>query len=372
MKTKYERVADVVYSKIATTKDIMKELARRTATLSRRHGVEVSPRPHSARFLYVGTEPFHGFGETLEGLGHKNVVAELMYMADTAGGSRYRHVAKCNMRMATNDLVADGAMPFLYLDHIATGDSDWFDDARRAAELALGMEEDCHEFGMTIGGGESPVLKLLVNSKPLVPSAPVLSGVATGIYYGPYRPLEGAVHSGDVILGFEASGVHSNGSGLVISLARKFPGAFMTRLPNGRTFGDEFLTPTRSYIPLVAALARAGVYVHKFLPGTGGGVAKLASYSVRDFTYRIDFWPRWNDIFEFLHTECEVGMNDMLRTFNCGIGWYAFVPAGLAERTILEANAAGYRGWRLGRVQEGPRQVVFGPAGDMILPPPEE
>jgi phosphoribosylformylglycinamidine cyclo-ligase len=372
MRSLYEEVADVVYSKIATTKDIMKELGRRTAQLPLRHGVQVIPRPHSAKFLYVGDQPFHGFNETLEGLGHKNIVAELMYILTRDGMSRHDKIMVCNALMAVNDLVADGSMAFMYMDHIAAGDSDWFDDARRAAQGAAGLESLCLEIGMCLGGGESPVLKRLVNSKPLVKSAPVLSGVATGVYYGPYRPLEGVVHAHDAIIGFGSSGVHSNGSGLVIDLAEKLPDGFLTRLPNGNTFGDEFLTPTRCYVRLVAALAEEGIYVNKFLPGTGGGVAKLASYSERDFTYEIVQWPEWGAIFEFLHRICGVSMYDMLRTFNCGIGYYAFVHPHQATRVIDVARRAGYPAWLVGRATPGKRHVVFGPAGDVKLPPPEE
>jgi phosphoribosylformylglycinamidine cyclo-ligase len=360
--------AGVDYTKIQGFKDAMVAVARRTLGLPReRHGVEVHQRPHGASFRYLGSET-HRWTVTQEGLGNKNWIAELMYQH--TGKPHYFGIGIDAALMITNDLIANGSMPVLYMDEVAAGDSDWFADAVRAADLANGMLSVCQEVGMALGGGESPSLRYLVNAEAPVKSAPSLSGSVTGILAPAHREITGDdLCPGDRIIGVTSSGLHANGISLVIDRVMRLPEHFLTRLPNGRTVGEEALIPTRSYAGLVAAINRS-VEVHKFLPGTGDGVAKLAS-DKRPFAYRIDNWI--DDIpplFLFM-LEQGVSLLDCLKTFNWGIGYYIFVPAHYVDRVISIGRGAGYELFELGFVEEGKRGTHFEP-NNLWLPPPGE
>ena len=144
----------------------------------------------------------------------------------------------------------------------------------------------------------------------------------------------------------------------------------LTRLPNGNTFGEEALIPTRCYVGLIEILLKNEVDVHALLPGTGSGVGKVA-FDHRPHTYRIYDWPEVPPIFLFMR-ELGVSERDCLTTFNWGVGYYVFVPGHEVSRVLTAARIAGYEALEIGRVKDGDRRTVFEPIKGMVLPPPGE
>ncbi len=255
----------------------------------------------------------------------------------------------------------------------AAGDSDWFTDQQRAGDLGEGFYRICEHVGMALPAGESPALKYLIRSELPVKSAPSLSGCAIGIITNPDFLVTGErLTAGDVIIGATSSGLHANGISLVIKRALTLPDAFLTKLPNGNTLGDEALIPTRSYVALVEAFQQAGVDVHAWAPMTGDGVSKMA-FDKRPFTYAIgeDAWPKVIPPLFLFMRELGVSLRDCLKTFNWGIGYCTFVPKAMANRAMEAGSSAGYEMYELGAVRDGERKVDFGPSG-IPLPPPEE
>jgi len=173
-----------------------------------------------------------------------------------------------------------------------------------------------------------------------------------------------------------SSGIHSNGISLVIKKALGLKEKFMTELPNGNTLGHEALIPTQSYVALVEAFLEEEVDVHAYLPGTGGGLAKIA-FDKRPFFYHISDW--FNEIppiFDFMMEELNVSLEDCLTTFNMGGGYYAYVPSGEVDFAIGVAHDAGYELLDVGVVESGERKVVIDPdifekAGIVLAPPGE-
>jgi phosphoribosylformylglycinamidine cyclo-ligase len=364
---KSEYAQDVNYEQIEPFKQAMQRTGRRTLEFPRRRHVRVEPGAHGAIFEYFGRHP-HRWAQTQEGLGNKNWIAEWMYQNAGTGRTYYGGIGIDAALMAVNDLIAQGAMPVLYTDEVAAGDSEWFQDERRAKALAESFYRICEEVGMALPAGESPSLRYLVNAVPPVKSAPSLSGCATGIIAPNTRCIAAnRPQIGDHILGAPASGLHANGVSLVIRRALTLPEQFLTKLPNGNTLGEEALIPTRSYVALVEALLEAQIDIHAFLPGTGGGVAKIA-VDRRPFQYRIHSWVDIPPLFLFLR-ELGVSLMDCLTTFNWGIGYYAFVPPHEVERAIQAAAHVSHELHDLGIVEDGERQVIFEPE-NIRLPPP--
>ena len=362
--------AGVDYTKIEPFKRAMAEVGKRTLLFPDRRGIRVAIREHGAVYTYVGNDP-HLWCKTQEGLGNKNWIAEWMYQNAGTGRTYYEGIGIDTAMMAVNDVIAQGAMPVVYTDEVAAGDSEWFEDEKRANALAQGFYEACMLAGMALPAGESPSLRYLIKAEPPVKSAPSLSGCVTGIIAPAKRLIEPhLIRAGDVILGVASSGIHANGISLVIKRALGLPEQFLTRLPNGNTLGEEALIPTRSYVGLVEALLEKEVDVHAFLPGTGGGLSKIA-FDQRSLTYLIHTWVDVPPLFQFMH-ELGVSLKDCLTTFNWGIGYYIFVQGSDALWTSMVARKAGYEVVEVGRVEDGERQVIFEPPGmpHIILPPP--
>lgn len=364
-------MAGVDYSLIDPFKRLMVETGKKTLNFPNRRDVFLNEdlmHSHGAVFEYNG-QCKHMWCQTQEGLGNKNWIAEWVYANDGTGRSYYDLIAQDAALMIVNDLIAQGAMPVVYTDEVAAGNSEWFEDVVRATDLARGIYNICEKVGMALGAGESPSLKYLIRAANPVKSAPSLSGCITGIIAPKDRLITGKnLQVGDAILGVESSGIHANGISLLIKKTMQLSSQFLTKLPNGNSLGDEALIPTMSYVDLVEALWKADVDVHAFLPGTGGGIAKIA-YDKRPFTYRIHTWTKnIPQLFLFMQ-ELGVSLIDCLETFNWGIGYYMFVPKKEVANVIEIGNVHNYKLYELGQVQEGERKVVFEPEG-ITLPPP--
>lgn len=369
-----EYARDVDYKKIDPFKRAMMEMARKTFNFPNRWKVYLDEHGN-ASYLGVGLPKFRIL---TEGLGHKNRIAEEMYSACPSGETYYNHIGEDTMLMAINDIIAFGARPVCYTDEVASPNSEWFEDEKRSMDLAEGFFTECKRDGIALTGGESPSLPLLVRPwrsfgwmrpKSRLLSAPVLSGCVLGIIPPYTRPINRhGLCAGDVIIGVTSSGLHSNGSTLVIRRSRDLPEQFLTKLPNGNTLGEEALIPTRSYVDLVDALLEEEIDIHALIPGTGGGISKVAA-DERPFTYRIHSWvDEIPPLFLFMR-ELGVTLRDCVATFNWGVGYYIIVPPSEVARTLSVGEKSGYELFEIGRVEEGERKVIFEPE-DLVLAPP--
>jgi len=355
--------AGVDYTKIEPFKMAMVRAGKRTLEFPNRRGVYIDPDSvgaHGVVFMYRGAEP-HLWCMTQEGLGNKNWIAEWMYQHAGTGRTYYDGIGIDTALMAANDVICQGALPVIYTDEVAAGDSEWFMDERRSHDLAESFYQACEMCGMALPAGESPALRYLVKAEPPVRSAPSLSGCVTGIIAPRNRMVTGEKLSvGDRIIGAASSGLHANGISLVIKRALALKDKFLHLLPNGKTLGEEALIPTRSYVRLVEALQGKDIEIHSLLGGTGGGLSKIA-YAKRVFTYRVKKWvDEIPPLFRFM-LEAGVSLEDCLTTFNWGIGFYIFVPEEEVDRTIDTGRRAGYDLIELGQVEAGERCVVFEP-----------
>jgi phosphoribosylformylglycinamidine cyclo-ligase len=355
--------AGVEYAKIEPFKMAMVRAGKRTLEFPNKRGVYVdqeSVGAHGAVFDYRGATP-HLWCMTQEGLGNKNWIAEWMFQHAGTGKTYYEGIGIDTALMAANDVICQGALPVIYTDEVAAGDSEWFMDERRSRDLAESFFQACEMCGMALPAGESPALRYLVKPEPPVRSAPSLSGCVIGIIAPRTRMITGEKLSvGDHIIGAASSGLHANGISLVIKRALALKDKFLHLLPNGKTLGEEALIPTRSYVRLVEALQEKNIEIHSLLGGTGGGISKIA-YAKRAMTYRVKRWvEEIPPLFRFM-LELGVSLENCLTTFNWGIGFYIFVPEGEVDQTIKTGKRAGYDLIDLGQVEAGERRVIFEP-----------
>ncbi|MFA6098946.1 MAG: AIR synthase-related protein [Patescibacteria group bacterium] len=361
--------AGVDYNKLGVFKDRIVDMCGRTLDFPVQRGAKVYRNllhAHGAVYEILGVL----LCQTIEGLGNKDWIAEWMYQNAGTGLTYYRGIGIDVALAAVNDNIAQGAMPIIYTDEIAAGDSEWGTDTKRVDDLLAGFYEVCELVNMAIPAGESPSLRFLVNAAPPVKSAPSFSGCVVGVINPKSRLITGEkLRPGDIIIGAKSTGLHANGISPVIDLVMKLPEAFLTKVPGGKTVGEEALIPTRSYVALIEALFGAEVDIHALVPATGGGVAKVA-FDKRDYTYRIHSWVRDIPVlFQFMR-EHGISIENCLSTFNWGIGYYIFVSPQDKDKALEAGTLAGYEVLEVGRVEEGERCVIFEPEG-ITLPPQE-
>jgi phosphoribosylformylglycinamidine cyclo-ligase len=262
--------------------------------------------------------------------------------------------------MCVNDLIVQGAEPLLFLDYYATGRLDV--EAGRA--VIAGIAQGCRIAGCALAGGETAEMPGMYAEGDYD-----LAGFAVGAAERGQALTGERVGRGDVLLGLASSGVHSNG----FSLVRRLVVASGLRYEDAcpwqpeTTLGRSLLTPTRIYVASLLPLVRKGL-VHGLAHITGGGLLENIPRSLPQGLAAFLDAGAWvpDPVFHWLYKTGRLEPQEMLRTFNCGVGMVAIVPqeaADEAERLLL---AAGERVFRLGRVDtvpaDGHRVVMDGGA----------
>ncbi len=295
-------------------------------------------------------------GHVDEGLGTKNLVADAM--RKSTGRTFYDQIAQDTVAMIVNDLITIGALPVSLTMHLAVGSSNWFKDEERVRDLVEGWGNACDLAGCVWSGGETPTLKDII-----LPTVAVLSGSAIGVtpnerdLLGPYL-----IEPGDAILIFESSGIHANGLTLARRIAEKLPDGYLTRLSDGRTYGETLLDPTHIYVQAMEVLL-AECVVHYAANITGHGWRKLMR-APQPFAYMIEKLPMPRPIFDFIQEHGPVDDAEAYGNLNMGAGFAVFLPQEEADQAAgrLQEEGFPFRAYVAGRVEESPqRKVVIRP-----------
>ena len=345
----YEQ-SGVDYDRLDAFKRACQKAATSTTSALRAHDLSepASIRGESA-YLMEGPEEYLAHVE--EGLGTKNLVADAMLKL--TGKSYYRNIGIDTVATIVNDLVTTGALPVSVAMHAAVGDAEWFGRAGRAEELAAGFAEGCRQAGAVWGGGETPTLRGIVD-----PETIVLAGSAIGRVRPKSKRITGDLRDGDAIVLLASSGVQTNGLTLCRALADRLPEGYLTRIDDGRTYGEALLDASVIYVRYVAALRAVGVQPHYAAHITGHGWRKLMRLP-EPFVYRMSDVGEVPAVFDFLRRAGPVDVREAYATFNMGAGFAVYVDRGDVDRCLAVAGQTGYRGWVGGTVhKQGSRKAV--------------
>jgi phosphoribosylformylglycinamidine cyclo-ligase len=274
-------------------------------------------------------------------------------MLKLTGKSFYANIGIDTVATIVNDLATTGALPWSVAMHAAVGDSAWFENARRAEDLAHGFAEGCRRAQAVWGGGETPALKGIVN-----PETIVLAGSAVGRIAIKAHRIVGDVRDGDAIVLLTSTGVHTNGLTLCRAIAERLPEGYLTRIADGRSFGEALLDPSAIYVDFVAAAQHANVKLHYAAHITGHGWRKLMRLG-EPFVYRMTDVGHVPPVFDLLRERGPVELREMYATFNMGAGFAVYVDAKDATRCVELATSLGHDAWIGGTVaKEGSRKAV--------------
>ena len=254
--------------------------------------------------------------------------------------------------MCVNDLVVQGAEPLFFLDYFATGR---LEPAVGAAVVA-GIADGCREAGAALIGGETAEMPGLYAGRDYD-----LAGFAVGAAERGTLLPRPDVGPGDLMLGLPSSGLHSNGFSLVRRIVADAGLAWGDPSPFGDgDLADTLLTPTRIYVKsLLAALKQPGIKALAHITG-GGFPDNIPRVLPEGCAAAIDLDAiAVPPVFGWLARTGRVAEDEMLRTFNCGIGMVVVVAAERVVDVVTALEAVGERPVRLGRLIASPdRRVV--------------
>jgi phosphoribosylformylglycinamidine cyclo-ligase len=284
-----------------------------------------------------------------DGVGTKLKVAIESGIHDTVGIDL---VAMC-----VNDLVVQGAEPLFFLDYFATGKL----DPDQGAAIVGGIARGCVESGCALIGGETAEMPGMYRDGDYD-----LAGFAVGAAERGRLLPSGDLGEGDVLLGLASSGVHSNGYSLVRRIVEMSGLGYDAPAPfdASQSLGEALMTPTRIYVKSILSAIRETGAIKALAHITGGGFPEnLPRVLPEGLAAEIDLGAmRVPPVFSWLARTGGVKPDEMLRTFNCGVGMVLVSGAGDADRLTRTLEAAGETVVRLGQLaarENGEPGVVY-------------
>ncbi|KAK4034903.1 phosphoribosylglycinamide synthetase [Parachaetomium inaequale] len=292
--------------------------------------VDLSAAGHPGAPIIVGA---------IDGVGTKLIIAQKMNKHDTVGIDL--------VAMNVNDLVVQGAEPFMFLDYYGCSRL----DVAVATSFVEGVARGCLQAGCALVGGETAEMPDLYTGDDYD-----AAGAAIGVMRAAQRlPRKDAMVPGDVLLGLASSGVHSNGFSLVRKIVATKGLEYTDACPwdESTTLGDALLTPTRIYVkPLLAAIAQTGDAIKGMAHITGGGLTEnIPRMLPKHLAGEIEVGA-WEvpPVFKWLGQAVEPA--EMARAFNNGLGMVVAVEAGRVDEVVGVLEKAGERVWKVGRLVE--------------------
>ena len=246
----------------------------------------------------------------------------------------YTTIGQDLVAMCVNDVICSGAKPLYFLDYISTKSLD--DNVR---DIVDGVATGCAMAGMELLGGET--------AEHFRATDYDLAGFCTGIVEK-NEIIDGSnIRAGDVVIGIESSGLHSNGYTLINDMLWRNK-IFYKEMP-------ELLIPTTIYARLIQHLLDE-VPILGMAHITGGGLPENLPRCIPkglgvDFDY--DAWER-PELFNKIQKAGDIAEEEMRNVFNLGIGFCLVVPKEVAEhtQTLIADTPFGMRSWIIGSIKD--------------------
>jgi phosphoribosylformylglycinamidine cyclo-ligase len=252
--------------------------------------------------------------------------------------------------MCVNDVVVQGAEPLFFLDYYATGKL----RVDIAEAVIRGIVEGCSQAGAALVGGETAEMPGMYSGDDYD-----LAGFCVGVVEKSAIIDGSRIKPGDAVIGLASSGPHSNGYSLVRKLVN-LSGTTSDTMLDGRPLLERLLTPTRIYVKSLLELIRA-LPVQGLAHITGGGITDNIPRVLAEGLEVVLERQRWHrdPVFDWLQQTGRIEQTEMYRTFNCGIGMVAIVPAEHAQQALELLGSRGETAYLIGEVRAGGRGVVI-------------
>lgn len=282
---------------------------------------------------------------SVDGVGTKLKIAFEMDLHSTVGADLVNH--------CVNDIAVQGAAPMFFMDYLATGQL----DSAIAEKIVEGIADACKHNGCALIGGETAEMP------GFYPDGEYdLAGFIVGVVDREKIITGKDVQIGDIILGLASNGLHTNGYSLarklLFEVAHYSPETYVNEIKN--KVGNELMRTHRSYWPVLRKLIDAQCVV-AMAHITGGGITENLPRVLPKGTaavIELGAWPVL-PIFEHLQQLGSVSQEEMLRTFNMGMGMLLVIPSAKFKKTQSVLERVGEKYYTIGRIVKGERKVTY-------------
>ena len=255
------------------------------------------------------------FVSSTDGVGTKVKIAAMLNKYDSVGEDLINH--------CVNDIAVCGAVPLYFLDYYAMGRL----NVTNSVDVVKGLVKGCLRNSMSLIGGETAEMPGVYSENDFD-----LAGTIVGVVDKKKIVSSGNVKKGDVLVGFESTGLHTNGYSLVRKIfSTNDYKKYFPELKN--TLGKELLKVHKSYLDIIQTSLKK-FKVNSFSHITGGGIEGNTKRVIpKNLKLEVD-WSSWKRplIFNLIQNKGSVSENVMRETFNLGIGLIAILPSGIADK----------------------------------------
>jgi phosphoribosylformylglycinamidine cyclo-ligase len=280
-----------------------------------------------------------------DGVGTKLKLAFEMGIHHTVGADLVNH--------CVNDIGVQGATPLFFLDYFASGRL----DPEVTEDVVSGLADACRANGCALIGGETAQMPGFYADGEYD-----LAGFIVGAVDREKMVTGANIKPGDVLIGMPSTGLHTNG----YSLARKLffevagykPSQYVTAIKEKA--GAALMKTHRSYLHVIQKLVTGGLTTG-MAHITGGGITEnLPRILPKNTMAQIETgsWPVL-PIFEHLRQLGQVSDEEMMRTFNMGIGLIAAIPAEKFKKAKNVLDRAEEKFYVIGRIVKGDQRVQY-------------
>ena len=248
-----------------------------------------------------------------------------------------------------NDIVVMGAKPLAVLDTIVCGNA----EKDTIKTLVKGVSDACRENGCSLVGGETSIQPLVVDAGVYVLTSSIAGIVERS------KVIDGSkIEEGDAVLAVASNGLHTNGYSLVRLLMDKMPKIKLDKI-DGMTFIEQIMKPHTPYYPALKALFPKDV-IHGMAHITGGGIEGNLCRVIPDgLCADIDLSKiRILNLFKFIRDNGNITDEEMLRTFNCGVG-LVVVTSRNKKKQVMDHIGKIYDCYEIGEVKKGGQKISF-------------
>ena len=282
---------------------------------------------------------------SVDGVGTKLKLAFEMGLHHTVGADLVNH--------CVNDIAVQGATPLFFMDYFATGKL----EADVAEKVIAGIADACKHNGCALIGGETAEMPGFYEGGEYD-----LAGFIVGVVDRSKILTGKSVEAGDVLIGLPSTGLHTNGYSLARKLffevGRYTPESYVNEI-KGKV-GTELMKTHKSYWPIMRRMLEAEA-VAAMAHITGGGITENLPRVLPKGTGAVietNSWPV-PPIFQHMQKIGNVPQDEMLRTFNMGIGMILVVPAKKFKKVQTILDRCGEKGYTIGRVVKGEKRVTY-------------
>jgi len=280
-----------------------------------------------------------------DGVGTKLKIAFEMGVHHTVGADLVNH--------SVNDIAVQGATPLFFLDYLASGKL----DPAVTESVISGMADACKANGCALIGGETAQMPGFYTDGEYD-----LAGFIVGVVDREKMLTGAGIKVGDVLIGLPSTGLHTNGYSLARKLFFEVAGYKHGQYVNAikEKAGAALMKTHRSYLSVIQKMVTAGVTTG-MAHITGGGITEnLPRILPKNTAAQIEVgtWPVL-PVFEHLRTLGQVSDEEMMRTFNMGIGLIAAIPAEKFKKAKTLLDKAEEKFFVIGRVVKGDRRVQY-------------